>query len=238
MKVQLFLKSIVAASLACAPFLCSAQVPAALGAPPATMQSAIPSDKDVPAGQRYQVQPDDVLTINFALSPELNQTVTIHPDGYVSLFSVGSVFVQGMTVPQVVDAIKKAYSGTLHDPIIDVDLKDFQKPVFYVSGQVGKPGQYDLRYSLSVMQAIAIGGGFSTTARTQVVLLHRVSNEWAEVKVLNLRQVARGKDLQADAKVMPGDMIFVPEKAITSFRKYVPYGLGLSFAPINSNFLY
>jgi polysaccharide export outer membrane protein len=241
MKVQLFLKSVVAVSLVCAPAcmpsVCSAQLPTALGAPPAAMQSAIPSDKDVPAGQRYQVEPDDVLTINFALSPELNQTVSIHPDGYVSLFSVGSVFVQGMTVPQVVDAVKKAYSGTLHDPIIDVDLKDFQRPVFYVSGQVAKPGQYDLRYSLSVMQAIAIGGGFSPTARTQVVLLHRVSNEWAEVRVLNLRKVAKGRELQQDARVMPGDMIFVPEKVITTFRKYVPYGLGLSFSP-GGNYLY
>jgi polysaccharide export outer membrane protein len=225
------------ASFMCAQLICSGQlVQSSLGSP-ASLQSGVPSDKDVPAGQRYQVQPDDILTVNFALSPELNQTLTVHPDGYISLYSVGSVFVQGLTVPQLVDAVKKAYAGTLHDPIIDVDLKDFQKPVFYVSGQVSKPGQYDLRYSLSVMQAIAIGGGFTPTARTQVVLLHRVSNEWAEVKVLNIRKVTHGKELDQDVRVMPGDMIFVPEKAITTFRKYVPYSFGLSFSP-GGNYLY
>jgi polysaccharide export outer membrane protein len=237
MRVRVYFKAAIMSGLVCAQLFCSAQLKTPVGPPDSAMQGGVPSDNDVPPGQRYQVQPDDILTINFALSPELNQTVNIHPDGYISLYSVGSVYVKGLTVPQVVSAIKKAYTGTLHDPIIDVDLKDFQRPVFYVSGQVAKPGQYDLRYNLSVLQAIAIGGGFSPTARTQVVLLHRVSTEWAEVKVLNIRDVARGKDLQADLLVRPGDMIFVPEKFITTFRKYVPYGLGLSYSP-GGNYLY
>ncbi len=190
------------------------------------------------APERYRIEPEDTLIISFALSPELNQTVAVRPDGYVSMWSVGEVFVKDLTVPEVAQAIRKAYSGTLHEPIVDVDLKEFQRPVFYVSGQVGKPGQYELRYRLSVMQAIAIGGGLSQTAKTQVVLMHRVSNEWAEVKVLNLRKVVHGQALLTDAMVMPGDLIFVPEKIIVGFRKYVPYGLGLSFSPANSNILY
>ena len=71
-----------------------------------------PSD-DRPALQqrnpRYQVQRDDVLIISFALSPELNQTVTIQPDGYINLQNAGSTYVLGMTVPEVVAAVKKAY---------------------------------------------------------------------------------------------------------------------------------
>src|SRR5271163_3341678 len=82
--------------------------------------NAHPSD-DRPALQqrnpRYQVQRDDILNISFPLSPELNQTVTIQPDGYITLLNAGSVFVQGMTVPQVSEALKKAYANTLHDPI-------------------------------------------------------------------------------------------------------------------------
>ena len=197
-----------------------------------------PSDSAVSPSERYRVEPEDILIIAFALSPELNQTAGVQPDGYVSLLTVGSVYVKDLTVPQVVLAIKKAYAGTLHDPIVDVDLKDFQRPTFYVSGQVGRPGQYDLRYQLSVMQALAIGGGLSQTAKTQVVLMHRVSTEWAEIKVLNLRKVIHGQALENDVLVRPGDMIFVPEKVIVGFRKYVPYGLGLSFSPANNNILY
>src|SRR5271168_5384458 len=75
--------------------------------------AAHPSD-DRPALQhrnpRYQVQRDDILNISFALSPELNQTVTIQPDGYINLLSAGSIYIQGMTVPEVVEALKTAYS--------------------------------------------------------------------------------------------------------------------------------
>ena len=114
---------------------------------------------------RYHVQRDDILIISFALSPELNQTVTIQPDGYITLLNAGSLYVQGMTVPEVTDALKKTYSKTLHDPIIDVDLKDFQRPFFVAFGQVGKPGQYDLRYDMTVSEAIAVAGGFTPGAK-------------------------------------------------------------------------
>jgi polysaccharide export outer membrane protein len=194
-----------------------------------TASAAHPSD-DRPALQqrnpRYQVQRDDILMISLALSPELNQTVTIQPDGYITLLNAGSLYVQGMTVPEVVEALKKTYSKTLHDPIIDVDLKDFQKPYFVALGQVGKPGQYDLRYDMTVTEAIGVAGGFTSGAKTQVFLYHRVNNEWAEVRELKLKDILHGKNVSEDSHIMPGDMIFVPEKFITKFRKYVPYGFG------------
>jgi polysaccharide export outer membrane protein len=108
-----------------------------------------------------------------------------------------------------------------------VDLKDFQKPVFIVSGQVGKPGQYDLRYNTTVSQAVAIAGGFTPQAKTQVFVFHRVSSGWMEVKSLSLKDILNGKNVNEDAELQPGDMIFVPEKFITKFRKYVPYSVGL-----------
>jgi polysaccharide biosynthesis/export protein len=204
---------------------------AAVSAPvSASTTVATHSSDDRPALQqrnpRYQVQRDDVLLISFPLSPELNQSVTIQPDGYVNLQNVGSLYVQGMTVPEVVAALKKTYSQTLHDPIIDVDLKDFQRPFFVAMGQVGKPGQYDLRYDMTVSEAIGVAGGFLPTAKTQVFLYHRVNNEWAEVKELHLKDILNGKNISEDAHLTPGDMIFVPEKFITKFRKYVPYGIG------------
>jgi polysaccharide export outer membrane protein len=207
-------------------------------APPAAGNARASDDR--PALQqrnpRYQVQRDDVLLITFALSPELNQTVTIQPDGYINLQNAGSVYVQGMTVPEVVAALKKTYSKTLHDPIIDVDLKDFQKPYFVALGQVGKPGQYDLRYDMTVTEAIGVAGGFAPTAKTQVFLYHRVNNEWAEVKQLNIKDILHGKNINEDAHLTPGDMIFVPEKFITKFRKYVPYYIGASFDPTSAWF--
>jgi polysaccharide biosynthesis/export protein len=175
---------------------------------------------------RYKVQPTDVLSLTFPLSPEFNQTtVNVQPDGYINLLIADSVYVKGKTVPEITQVVKKAYLGTLHDPIIEVDLVDFQKPFFLVSGQVGKPGQFDLLHDTTVSEAIAIAGGFAPTAKTQVFLFHRVSNNWVEVKKLSLKDILHGKNANEDAQLASGDMIFVPEKFITNFRKYVPYAI-------------
>jgi polysaccharide biosynthesis/export protein len=175
---------------------------------------------------RYRVQSQDVLSISFALSPELDKkTVTVERDGYIALRGTQAVYIQGLTVPEIVDAVKHAYAGILHDPIIEVDLVDFQRPMFTVLGQVNRPGAYDLRRNITITEAVAIAGGFNPGAKTQVLLLRRVAPDWSEVKKLNLKQILRGKNTAEDVNMQPGDIVFVPEKAITILRKYVPYGV-------------
>jgi len=63
------------------------------------------------------------------------------------------------------------------------------------------------------------------------LIYHRVSPGWMEVKRYNLHDFLNGKNVNEDAEVKPGDMIFIPEKSITNFRKYVPYSLGLYATP-------
>jgi polysaccharide export outer membrane protein len=174
---------------------------------------------------RYVIQRQDVLLIAFPLSPELNQTVTVQPDGYINLQSGGSVHVQGLTVPDAALAVKQAYTGVLNNPIVTVDLQDFQKPFFTVTGQVGKPGQYELRTDITVAEAIAVAGGLQATAKTQIFLFHRTSTDWFQVEKINLKEILNGKNVNEDAFLKPGDMVFVPENAITKFRKYVPYSV-------------
>ena len=188
------------------------------------------ADHTLPAERnpRYRICRGDALVLSFPLSPELNQKVIVQPDGFISLQSKGDIHVEGLTVAGVVEAVKKAYAGTLHDPIVDVDLADFQKPFFTVLGQVGKPGQYDLRYDITVTQAVAVAGGFAPTAKTQVFLYRAVSSNWAEVRELKIKDILNGRNLNEDVHLKAGDMIFVPEKAIAKFQRYVPYGVGVN----------
>jgi polysaccharide biosynthesis/export protein len=187
------------------------------------------SDHPQPAERypRYTLNRLDVLSLTFPISPELDQPkVEVQPDGYVTLLSANPVYVLGMTVPEATEAVKKAYANILHDPIVNIDLVDFQHPYFVVLGQVAKPGQYDLRYEMTVTEAIALGGGFLPTAKTHVYLYHREGAGWREVRELNLREVLTAKNLE-EPLMQPGDMIFVPEKSITKVRKYIPYGIGI-----------
>jgi polysaccharide export outer membrane protein len=177
---------------------------------------------------RYRICREDVLSISFPLSSELNQKVTVQPDGFIALQIVGDIHVAGLTVAEAVEAVKKAYAGTLQEPLVDIDLTDFQKPFFSVLGHVGKPGQYDLRYDMTVTQAIAVAGGFAPTGKTQVFLYRPVSSTWAQVRQIKLKGILAGKNISEDVHLQPGDMIYVPEKAISKFKEYVPYSVGLS----------
>ena len=181
---------------------------------------------------RYRINRDDVLSLSFPLAPEFNQPkVMVQPDGYITLQGAGSIYVQGLRVPDAVEAVKDAYSKTLHDPVVDIDLVDFQKPFFVVLGQVGRPGQYDLRYDITVTEAIAVAGGFSSTAKTQVFLYHRGEGSWVIARELKLKDILHGKNVSEDVSMRPGDMIFVQEKTISKIRRYVPYGVGTNINP-------
>lgn len=217
---------LIVAGFAAACAVVTAQQPAP-GAPTPVSVSAdqTPQPQLQQRYPRYVIQRQDVLMLSFPLTPEFNQTVTVQPDGYVNLQNSGSLHVQGLTVPQLVGALKNAYGGTLHDPIVNVDLVDFQKPFFTVSGQVGKPGQYDLRSDITIAEALAVAGGMLPTAKTQVFLFHRTSNDWYAVREVKMNDILRGKHVDEDATIQPGDMIYVPEKFIVNFRKYLPYSV-------------
>ena len=162
----------------------------------------------------------------------MNQTVTVQPDGYITLQNAGGLHAQGLTVPELVDALKKAYASVLHDPIVNVDLDNFQKPFFTASGQVGKPGKYVLRSDITVAEALAIAGGMTPEAKTQIFLFHKTSSGWVETRKVNMKDILRGKNVNEDASIKPGDMIYVPEKFIANFKKYVPYSFGTYLTPV------
>jgi len=199
---------------------------------PVHSREAHPSNgPDVPTLQdrhpRYQVMPSDVLAISFPLIPEIPTTaVAVQPDGYITLPSgAGNMYVKGSTVPQIVEALTKVYSKTMHNPIVNVDITNFQPPLFTVDGQVGKPGQYPLRNDTTVSEGIAVAGGLLPSGKTHVFLFHRISSDWVEVKKINLGELLNGHNIREDTHLQAGDMIFVPDTFISKFRRYVPYGL-------------
>jgi polysaccharide biosynthesis/export protein len=172
---------------------------------------------------RYQVRPGDAFDLNFEFSPELNQSLTVQPDGYIPLREVGDVYVAGLTVPELTDQVKKSYSKILHDPVITVVLRDFDKPYFVAGGQLARPGKYELRSETTLTQAIAIAGGFTQASKhSQVVLYHRVSPDMYEAKLIDVKKMMAKHDLREDARLQSGDMIFVPQNTISKIQKFLP----------------
>jgi polysaccharide biosynthesis/export protein len=183
---------------------------------------------------RYRLESGDILELAFRYTPEFDQEVTIQPDGYVQLKGLqNDVHIQGQTVPEVIETLKKAYSNTLRDPVISVVLREFEKPYFIAGGQVSKPGKYDLRGRTSATQAIAIAGGFSEYSKnSQVLLFRRYNDDLMEVKVLNLNKVLKDKNYQEDLQLQPGDMLYVPKTFMAKIDRFLPRSsLGTYFSP-------
>ncbi|MGH9575388.1 MAG: polysaccharide biosynthesis/export family protein [Candidatus Acidiferrales bacterium] len=182
------------------------------------------ANSDLPRrNERYRLCASDVVSLTFSLTPEFNQTVNIEPDGFVALAGADSVHLEGMTTDQAATAIRIAYAKVLHDPIVTIELKDFNKPYFIVSGQVNKPGKYDLRGYTSASEAVAEAGGFNDSAKhSQVLLFRRMNDQWYAVRSLNLKRILEGRELKEDAQIESGDMLYVPQNVISKMRKFIP----------------
>ncbi len=172
---------------------------------------------------RYRLRKGDTVDLDFTLSSEFNQTVAVQPDGYVTLKGVGSIFVEGQTVPELTETVKAAYVKTLHDPVVVIALRDFEKPYFIASGQVEKPGKYDLRSDLTVTEGVAIAGGFNDKAKhSQVVLFRPAQGGGYEAKLLNVKKMLASRNLSEDVQLQPGDMLYVPQNALSKIRPFLP----------------
>lgn len=171
---------------------------------------------------RYRLQPGDVLEVQYRYSPEFNQTVTVQPDGYVSLEIGGDLKVAGFTVEQARQAILREAGKRLQDPVATIVLKEFQRPYFVVAGEVAQPGKIEMRERVTALQAIMLAGGMKETARSsQVVVFRKINSDTAEVKLLNLKSIRRTSDLENDLTLQAGDMVFVPRDKISKIERFM-----------------
>ncbi len=171
---------------------------------------------------RYVLVPGDVFEIQYRYTPEFNQTVTVQPDGYVSLEIGGDVKVAGRNLDQVRKMILGFAGQRLASPEVIVVLKEFQKPYVVVAGEVVQPGKFELREKVTAIQAVLLAGGFKDSAKSsQILVFRKLNGETAEVKVLNFKTLKRTSDLENDLTLQPGDMILVPRNRLSKIERYV-----------------
>src|SRR5258707_5461841 len=85
---------------------------------------------------RYTLRSGDVLELQYRYTPELNQTVTVLPDGYVNLNMIGNLKVSDLTMEQTHDLIVQKARARLNDPDLNLILRDYQRPYIVVAGEV------------------------------------------------------------------------------------------------------
>jgi polysaccharide export outer membrane protein len=181
---------------------------------------------------RYRLEAGDAFDISFELNPEFNQTVTVQPDGYITLRGVGDISVKGQTVPELTEALRTAYSKILNAPLISVVLKDFEKPYFIADGQLGHPGKYDLRGDVTLTEAIAMAGGFLDSSKhSRVLLFRKASAGWYQAETFDVKKMEKTGNLKEDPTLHAGDMLFVPKNTISKVKVFLPGSSVGAFIP-------
>jgi len=185
---------------------------------------------------RYRLHASDRLELQYRYTPELNQTVDVQPDGFVSIHLAGDLHVAGLTLDEARAAILKKVQARLNDPELTVTLEDYMKPAFVVAGQVGAPGRYEMHGEVSALEAIAMAGGFKDSAKhSQVLLFRHVSPDMAETKVLNLKQMLNPSHphLEDVAQLQPGDLLVVPQNNVSKIERYIHWAnVGMFVNPL------
>lgn len=179
---------------------------------------------------RYRLCASDSFDLLFEYTPEWNQSLIVQPDGYITLRTVGDVYVNGLTVEQVKQKLEEAYGKILNKPVVSISLRDFQRPYFIADGRVNKPGKYELRGDTTAMQAIAMAGGLTAreAKNSNVILFRRVDDNWVETKVLDIKAMQKTGNLSEDVHLRPGDMLFVPQNSLSKIQQWIPlYSVGL-----------
>ncbi len=187
---------------------------------------------------RYRINAGDVIEVSFRFTPEYNQTLTVNPDGFVSLQAAGDRKIGGKNLVEATQSIRDAYAAFLRDPVVTVVLKEFEKPWFVVGGEVARPGKYDLRGELTLTDAISIAGGFGTGARQgHVLLFRRVSRDTVETKKVDVKALLEKNGLREDLQLQMGDSIYVPRSIPGKIDRFMSVAkLGMYFNPLGVRF--
>lgn len=178
---------------------------------------------------RYTLRPGDIVDISFRYSPTLDQSVSVQPDGFVNLREIGELDVQGMTVPELTEVLSTKYSAVLNKPEIFVSLKQFDSPHVVITGQVARPGRYDLHGDTTLSAAIGLAGGLTPRSKHSDVLVVRLMPDHSySVKRINLKQIYAG-NFAEDIHLRPDDLVVVPQNKSSKVREYLPpVGMGVS----------
>ena len=196
------------------------------------VQASLNSEKE------YRIQVGDQLDIKFFYNPELNEQVTVRPDGRISLQLVHEVMVAGLTPSELTQRLTQKYAPELKKPEIAVIVRSFGSYRIYVDGEVTKPGMFPIIGFTTVLQAISQAGGMKETARTkEVVILRRGADSKGLAFQVNVQKVIDGTDMSQDIALKPFDIVYVPRSSIANIdvwvdqyvRKILPVSISTGF---------
>lgn len=173
-----------------------------------------PAPSSVPSVEhRYKVGPLDVLAITVWRNPELSTTVTVRPDGRISMPLIDDVMAAGKNPSEVARELEKGLAKLLRDPSVTVIVSGFQgvySEQIRIVGEAARPQAVPFRQEMTVLDVMIQAGGLTDYADGNAAVLVRGSEKGKQYS-LRLKDLLKRGDISANAPVLPGDIIIVPQ---------------------------
>lgn len=159
----------------------------------------------------YVIGADDVLAINVWKEPDVSRSVPVRSDGKISLPLVGELTAGGQTPLQLEQEITKRLANYISEPEVTVIVTDSKSQRINILGMVARPGTYMLTGSATILDAIAMAGGFKDFAKQKQIYVLRANADGTEKRLtFNYKEVIKGKNPEQNIRLLPRDTVVVP----------------------------
>lgn len=164
-----------------------------------------------PHDDTFVIGNDDVLAVSVWKEPDISKSVPVRSDGKISLPLVGEVEAAGQTPLKLEQEIASRLKSYISEPEVTVIVQQINSQKFNILGQVTKPGAYPLTNSPTVLDAIAVAGGFRDFAKRNRIYVLRQNADGTQARLtFNYKEVIKGQNTAQNVKLQPRDTIVVP----------------------------
>jgi polysaccharide biosynthesis/export protein len=164
-----------------------------------------------PHDDSFVIGNDDVLNINVWKEPDISRSIPVRSDGKISLPLAGEILAAGLTPLGLEREIAGRLKSYISEPEVTVMVTQINSQKFNILGQVNKPGSYPLTNSATILDAIALAGGFRDFAKKKSIYVLRQNGSGGETKIsFNYKEVVKGENPAQNIKLQPHDTIIVP----------------------------
>ena len=178
------------------------------GTQPAARSAAAHNAEANATAADYRLVPGDKLRIEVYKDPQISQTLQIRPDGKITVPLVGDVAAAGRTPVALRDSITTSLKEYITNPVVTVIVVEFEPQSVSVMGEVQRPGPVPIKGKLSVLEALAVAGGFKDFANTKNITIRRPTASGVQIIRFNYRDAVKGEG--KPLYLQPGDIVIVP----------------------------
>lgn len=173
------------------------------------MSEDILMKRDLDASTQFRLGPGDVISVLVWKQPSVSQTVMINPDGRISYPLVGQIQASGRTLSELESAIATRLGKQLRDLQVTAVLKDVRSYRVFVMGEVLRPGVFELDGGVTIVQAIAMAGGFTAFASKKNVIVYNLTARGGRRYNFDYSSFVANDAGVEDIVLVPGDTVIV-----------------------------